>query len=182
MWFILVLTGWLALGAPAQAGAAGVRLSELKRDSRVFERIIGEILRQHFTNPFAVAAEPQGAYLPGYGMVVTFHLKINRGTIRGFWGEAENSETKAGTSREDQLATVRRLLLQVLSDYATTMKSLEPGERVSVCAHVEDRNELNPAAARVDLVAVARKGDIDLYATRKITLEDFQSRVTLLEY
>jgi hypothetical protein len=182
MWFILVLSGWLALGAPAQAGAAGARLSELKKDSRVFERIIGEILRQHFTNPFAVAAEPQGAYLPGYGVVVTFHLKINRGTIRGFWGEVGNTEPASGTSREDQLATVRRLLVQVLSDYAATMKSLDPGERVSVCAHVEDRNELNPGAARVEIVAVAKKSDIDLYATRKITLEDFQSRVSLLEY
>lgn len=181
MWFILMFAGWMAVAAPVQAGAPGVKLDELKRDSRVFERIIGEILRQNFTNPFAVAAEPQGAYLPGYGMVVSFHLKINRSSIRGFWGEVGSSPA-AGGSREEQLETVRRLLIQALSDYASTMKSLDPGDRVSICAHVEDRTELNPGVARVDIVAVSRKSDIDLYTTRKISLDEFRARVELLEY
>lgn len=182
MWFILVVTGWLSVAAPVQAAVPDARLVELKRDSRVFERIIGEILKQHFTNPFAVAAEPQGAYLPGYGLVVSFHLKINRGSIRGFWGETGTGPSGVAGSREDQLAVVRKLLMQALSDYAGTVKSLEGAEQVSICAHVEDRNELNPGAARVAMVAASKKSDIDAYSTRKISLQEFHSRVVMLEY
>lgn len=185
LWFILMSTGWTGVGIAAESDRQTVspgRLADVKRDSRVFERIVGEVLRQSFTNPFAIAAEPQAAYLPGYGVVVSFHLKINRGTIRGFWGEYPNPSAEEGRTREEQLEIVRSIVLRALGDYGGTLKNLTAQERLAICAHVEDRNELNPGNSRVEIVASSAKEDIDLLMTQRISFDDFRSRVELVEY
>lgn len=184
MWYILLFLVILISGTfgNAQPAVDQKVLADLKKDARVFERIIGEVLRLNFRNPFAVAAEPQASYLPGYGVAISFHLKINRATIRGFGGDLPNPAAPDERSQAEQLETVRKIMLQALADYGGTMKHLDAGERVSICAHVEDRNELNLSKNRKDLVFSATKGDIDLYLTRRISREDFEKRVQLLEY
>ncbi len=184
MWYILAISVSLLLTGTVGGGqvASSSKVAELKKDARVFERIISEVLRQNFDNPFAVAADPLAAYLPGYGVVVSFHLKINRGTIRGFRGDLPTPVVREPRSREEQLETVRRTMLRALADYGSTMKNLAEAERVAIYAHVEDRNELDPAKNRTEIVMTSDKGDIDRYLTREISLEEFRRRVELLEY
>jgi hypothetical protein len=184
MWYILTISMVLLVTGTVGGGqvVSPSKLAELKKDARVFERIIGEVLRQNFDNPFAVAADPMAAYLPGYGVVVSFHLRINRGTIRGFRGDLPSPVVREPRSREEQLEVVRRTMLRALADYGSTMKNLGETERVSIYAHVEDRNELDPAKNRAELVVSSVKADIDRYLTREIDLDEFRRRVESLEY
>ncbi len=163
--------------APDEGGMASI-----KKESRIFERIIGEVLRQNFDNPFALAAEPQAAYLPDYGIVVSFHLKINRGTIRAFYGPIINPVTSSPQTTSEQLETVRETTIQALADYGNTIKDLPPGQQISICAHVEDRNELDTTKSRTDIIISVVKEDVDLYTTRKIDYDEFKRRVRLVEY
>jgi hypothetical protein len=157
-------------------------LSQIKRDSRVFENIIGEVLRESFDNPFAIAAEPRAAFLQGYGLNVTFHLKINRGTIRGPWGEINNPWTKQSQSKEEQVKGIKESMIQALADYGNTVKHLDPSHRITVCAHIEDLNELDKSKSRTVLILSVRKRDIVQYVTSRMNLEKFKKSVQVLEY
>ena len=184
MWYILIcLVAFLGAGIPTLgAEGPGPRVAEIKKDARVFEKIVTEVLRQSFENPFAVTAEPQAAFIPGYGVVVSFYVKINRGTLRGFTGDAGKSESGQARSTDEQLALVRETVLRSLAEYASTLKHLSSNERVAICAHVEDRNDLDSSRNRTEIVASSLKSDIDEYLTRKIDGDEFRSRVQYLEY
>ena len=157
-------------------------MASIKKESRIFEAIVGKVLKQNFDNPFALAAEPQAAYLPDYGIVVSFHLKINRGTIRAFYGPIINPVTTSPQTTSEQLETVRRTTMQALADYGSTIKDLPPGQQISICAHVEDRNELDTTKNRTDIIISVVKKDLDLYVTRMIDYDEFKRRVRLVEY
>lgn len=180
----ILLVAILAVGA-ATFGQSPVNeegMALIKKESRIFERIIGEVLKQNFENPFALAAEPQAAYLPDYGIVVSFHLKINRGTIRAFYGPIINPKTTTPQTTAEQLKTVRETAMLALADYGNTIKELPPGQQISICAHVEDRNELDTTKNRTDIIISAVKEDVDLYTTKKIDYDEFKKRVRLIEY
>ena len=184
MWYILIgLVTFLSTGVSALgAEPVGPRVAEIKKDARVFEKIVTEVLRQNFENPFAVTAEPQAAFVPGFGVVVSFYVKINRGSLKGFTGDARDPALGGAQATEEQLGRVRDTVLRSLAEYAGTLKHLTANEHVAICAHVEDRNELDPSRNRTDIVATSLKSDIDEYLTRKINGDEFRRRVQYLEY
>ena len=184
MWYILILLLTLSLsGVSGLAQNAGDKaLRQIKRDSRVFENIIQEVLRENFDNPFAIAAEPRAAFLPGYGLNVTFQIKINRGSIRGPWGEINNPWTKRTASKEEQVLVIKESMIQALADYGNTVKHLGRGHRITICAHIEDLNEMDKSKSRTVLLLSAGRADIQQHATAQMTLEEFRKRIEILEY
>jgi hypothetical protein len=180
----ILLVAILAMGAatfgqnPSDEGG----MASIKKESRIFERIIGEVLKQNFDNPFALAAEPKAAYVPDHGIVVSFSLKINRGTIRAFYGPIINPKRTTPQTTAEQLRTVREAVMQALADYGSTIRDLPPGLQISICAHVEDRNELDTTKNRTDIIISAVKEDVDLYTTKKIDYDEFKKRARLVEY
>jgi hypothetical protein len=184
--FCRILGIVLVLGSAVWSfGAQSVKpneLAQLKRDSAILERILGEVLRQNFENPFALTAEPQAAYLNDYGVTLSFHLKINRGTIRFFYGEIRNPRVQSPRDKRQQIEKVRELMIETLADYGVTIKQLDPAQRLSLCGHIEDRNELDASKKVTVLVVSASKEDIDLYASRKISLDAFRERLQVTEY
>jgi hypothetical protein len=180
----ILLTVLFAMGAMGQGQRPpkSSTLAELKKESRIFEQIIREVLRQNFDNPFALAAEPKAAYVPGHGIVLSFHLKINRGTIRAFYGPIINPVSGPPQSASEQLTTVKNTMIQALADYGDTLKGLPSGEQLSICAHVEDRNELDTAKNRTDIVLSIEKKDVEAYTRDRIDFEEFKRRVRLIEY
>lgn len=185
MYYILLLLLVFSFGGVsgrAQEVVSSETLAQVKKDSLIFERIVGEVLRQSFANPFAVSAEPRAAYLQGYGLVVSFQLKINRGTIRTFYGEIKNPLAREAVPTAKQLQMVREAMIQALADYGNTVKQLSEADRIAICAHVEDLNELDKNRNRMEMLFSVRKGDIELYATRKINLNEFRNKIQVVEY
>jgi hypothetical protein len=156
-------------------------LALLKKDTRIFEGILGEILKQSFPGRFALPEAAEGAYLPGYGVVVSFHLNINRADIRTPFGviQAGNKEKR---TTEEQVQILKESRMRGLRDYGTTFDQLPGGESISISAHVEDRSELDTSENTAIIVMTAFKDDLDLVAAGKISKEEFEKKVRVLQY
>ncbi|MBI4446499.1 MAG: hypothetical protein HY645_11395 [Acidobacteria bacterium] len=157
-------------------------LAAFKSETRVFEGIMDNLLKQTFKDPFALTVEPKGTYLQGYGMVFFVHLNINRSKIRTPFGEMDAPRSMAEKSKEEQIRLIKELTIQCLADYGATMKQLAGQDRITISAHVEDRNELDPSKDTTVLVFSATKDDIELFTLKKITIEKFRERVHLFQY
>jgi hypothetical protein len=72
--------------------------------------------------------------------------------------------------------------MRALADYGSTIRDLPPGLQISICAHVEDRHELDTTKNRTDIIISAVKEDVDLYTTKKIDYDEFKRRARLVEY
>lgn len=181
MWYILILSVALFLGGPGYAQKSLDR-ALLKRRAQIFEGIVHDVLKQNFSNPFTISEEPRSTYLQGYGIMVFFHLNIHRGKIRTPFGEIDAPKAIGDRTKEEKVRLVKDSMIQCLADYGNTIKQLDGHDRITIGAHLEDRNELNPANRTIVLVLTVSKDDVDLYATKKISLEKFEKKVHIVRY
>jgi len=172
--FVLLLSGTATFALDLDMGL-------LKKNTQIFERIVGEILTQTFPNPFALTGQAEGSYVQGYGVVVSFHLNINRSRIRTPFGEIP-ARTEGQRSNAEQLGVLKESIVRCLADYGTAFKQLDAEDRISINAHVEDRNELDATKKTTIVVISTSKQDLDLLTTEKITFEQFEDRIRVLEY
>lgn len=178
------------MSATAAQAQSMLDFHTLKRDTQVFEKIVDERLKQDFSDPFALTGDSQASYLQGYGVVVQFHLNINRGRIRTPFGEVDPParEGRAGNSRssadskKQQLEKIKSILVECLANYAGAIKQLNAHDRITISAHVEDRNELDPTLRKTVLVITAARDDVDLLAMRKISDRQFRDKIQVLQY
>lgn len=171
---------FLVAGSLAQ-GQEDLDLGALKKNTQVFEKILSELLRQNFPNPFALTREPEGAYLRGFGVAVSFHLNINRSRIRTIFGELPGP-SKEERPKQEQMRRLKESMIQCLADYGVTFKQLTSSNRITITAHVEDRNEMDPSKKIIIVVISASRTDINLLATQEISFDKFKERVSVLEY
>ena len=161
---------------------ARLNLTELKQDTHVFERIVDERVKLNFTNPFAITGSPQASYMQGYGVMVTFRLRIDRGKIRLPFGEIDAPNKLNKVAVKKKIEKVRKILSDCLATHAGSIKQLGAHDRISISAHIEDRNELDPIKRRRVLVITTTKDDADLLTMRKITQDEFMKRLHVLDY
>ena len=181
---LMMLLLLLLLAAPFSYAQQRLNIEMLKKDTQIFEGIVAQVLKQNFTNPFALEGAPMGAYLQGYGVVISFHLNINRDTIRTPWGEIDAAVTRGGKrpKKEDKILQVRNTMVQCLADYGSTLKQLTAHDRISINAHIKDRNQLDARKKLTVIVLTASKDDIDLFTIEKIDLDTFKERLHVLQY
>ncbi len=172
---------WVLLLSGPAALAVDLDLELLKRNTQIFERIVGEILTQTFPNPFALTGQAEGSYVQGFGVVVSFHLNINRSRIRTPFGEIP-ARTEGPRSNAEQLRVLKESMVRSLADYGTAFKQLDAEDRISINAHVEDRNELDVSKKTTIVVISTSKQDLDLLTTEKISFEQFEERISVLQY
>ena len=170
----------LFLAGTAVVSAAGPDLALLKKNTQVFESIVHEILKQNFPNPFALTVKPEGSFLEGYGIVVFFHLNINRAQIRTPFGmvPARGKELP----KEEQLGILKDSMIRCLADHGSTFKQLSDQHRISISAYVEDRNELDSASKTTVVVISTSKESVDLFTTEKMSFEKFKEQTSVIEY
>lgn len=176
---VLLLLIFLLAVASAPA-AANLNMVLLKKNTQIFEGIVGQILKQNFPSPFAVPEEPEGAYLEGYGVIVSFHLNVNRSAIRTPFGEIP--ARNGGRPKQQQLQILRDSMIRCLADYGATFKQLGDSNRISISAHVEDRNELDPVRRTTVVIISVSQGDVELLASNQISFDAFKAKVRVVEY
>lgn len=166
------------------AGMDREKLQQVKRDTELFSTILEEVLKQHFDNPFALSVEPQGSYLEGYGLSISFLLRINRGSIRGIYGAINYPESNRNQelSKEEKLELVKKITCRTLVDYGGTIKGLEDDQRVSISAHIEDRNEWNREAKMTIIVVSGLKKEINRLSKGDFSDQELRRQLTILEY
>ncbi len=180
---ILSLVLFVSLsGVWSQGQHKRLNLELVRRDTQVFESIMNEVLEQNFTTPFAISASPKGTYLQDYGIIFSFQLNINRGTIRLPYGEFKATKAIARRSKEEQILLLNETMIRCMADYGNTIKQLGGQDRISISAHVQDRNELDRSRDTVVVVFTVSRDDIDLFALKKISFRDFKDRVSVVKY
>ena len=177
---VVLTAGWM-LGVNGLA-QQHLNLERLKQDGQIFERIVHEVLKQNFSDPFAITGEPRGAYLRGYGMLFSFQINVNRRTIRTPFGEVRDPRPVTERTTEEHMRVIKNALMDALVEYGDSIRQLGGHDRISIAAYVDDRNELDPRKSRRTLVLTAAKDDLDLVAMKKISLENFRDRVDVVEY
>ena len=167
---------------PGAMGQARLNFVHLKQDGQVFEKIVDERIKLNFKDPFALAAPAQAVYLQGYGVSVAFHLRVNRSKIRLPFGEVDAPARIAAEQIEKQVEKVEQILVECLSTNSATIGQLNAHDKIPISAHIEDRNELDPAERRKVLVVTTTKDDAELLAMRKISPQVFRERLHVLRY
>ena len=155
-------------------------LPMLKRNTRIFEGIVNEVVKQDFPNPFAVTGGAEASYLQEFGIVVSLHLNINRSTIRTPFGLVSTQQEER--SKEEQLRTLKDSMVRCLADYGGTFKQLNSGHFIAIAAHVEDRNELDSTRNTTIVIISASKENVDSLTMGRISSQQFQERVRITEY
>jgi len=160
------------------------KLQQVKRDTALFGKILSEVLKQSFDNPFALGSDPQGSYVEGYGVSISFLLRINRGSIRGIYGEIRYPEKgrDAGMTKEEKLALVKKITSRTLVDYGGTIRGLNNSEHVSISAHIEDRNEWDQADKMTIIVISGTVKEINEMSNADLSDQDLLRRLKILEY
>jgi len=156
-------------------------LPMLKRNTRIFEGIVNEVVKQDFPNPFAVTGGAEASYLQEFGIVVSLHLNINRSTIRTPFGLVSTQQQEE-RSKEEQLRTLKDSMVRCLADYGGTFKQLTSGHFIAITAHVEDRNELDSSRNTTIVIISASKENVDSLTMGRISSQQFQERVRITEY
>ena len=170
----------LFLAGTAVVSAASPDLTALKKNTQVFEGIVHEILKHNFPGRFAITAGPEGSYLEGYGVVIFFHLNINRPQIRTPFGLVPARGKRL--PKEEQLRILKDSMIRCLADHGNTFKQLSGQQRISINAYVEDRNERQSNEKRTVLVISASKESVHLFVTQKISFEQFKQQTSVIEY
>lgn len=176
--------GLLMLAVSTGFAQRELDLGNLKSDTLVFERILDERLKLGFSDPFAVTGSPTAFYLRGYGVVVSFQLNISRYRVRTPFGDIQSPMQGqfSKQKKEEQVRKVRDIAVDCLADYSSAIKQLNAHDRISISAHIEDRNELDPAKRITILVVTTSKDDVDLLAMRKTSVDEFRKNVSVVEY
>ncbi len=170
----------LSLAGTTVSSAADLDLMVLKKNTQVFEGIVHEILKHDFPSRFAITAGPEGSYLEGYGVVIFFHLNINRLGIRTPFGLIPSNEEQR--PKEEQLKILKDSMIRCLADHGNTFKQLSGQQRISINAYVEDRKEPQSTEKRTVLVISASKESVNLFVTQKISFEKFRQQANVIEY
>ena len=181
MWYSFILLTVLSATGAAHAQKS-LNQALLKREAQIFEGIVHNVLKQNFPTPFAISNAPKGTYLQGYGVVVFFHLNLNRGKIRTPFGEIDPPKGVGTKKKGEQIRLVKETMISCLADYGGTIKQLGGHDRISISAHLEDRNELDPTKRTTVMVLTVSKDDVDLVAMKKISLGQFKERLHVLRY
>lgn len=176
--------GLLLVTTTVGFGQQDLDLNSLKNDTLIFERILDERLKLGFSDPFAITGSPTAFYLRGYGVVVSFQLNINRYRVRTPFGDIQSPMQGqfSKQKKEEQVEKVRDIVVDCLADYSSAIKQLNAHDRISISAHIEDRNELDPAKRTTILVVTTSKDDVDLFAMRKTSADEFRKNVSVVEY
>ena len=102
--------------------------------------------------------------------------------IRLPFGEIDAPNKLHKEAVKKKIQKVREILSECLATHAGSIKQLGAHDRISISAHIEDRNELDLIKRRRVLVITTTKDNADLLAMRKITQDEFMNRLHVLDY
>jgi hypothetical protein len=167
----------IVLMVSAAGFARAAQHQELKNQVTQLERAIDDGLSQAVPGPLLQYAK--GAYLEGYGVVVTIEVALER-PRNPFTAPVPDAQLRlVSTERHESL---KEKTVELLSEHVAGLEALLPGEKVSVVINVMNTN---PAVVRdlpSQLVITATKQDAIELRSGVISASAFNERVTVRQY
>ncbi|MBN2431170.1 MAG: hypothetical protein JXQ27_06820 [Acidobacteria bacterium] len=156
-------------------------LTELKKESEIFENIVNTALRQAVPHPMFIAGKARGSYLEGYGITFTMTINLNRKLILFPKKKDENPPRSEEEEIHTFLARIRHKLTTVLEMYGDTLKQLTGDAHISLVVHVLSRSVLTNENFTRIMVLTTTKDTIAEHR-RKVNTKEFYSKVHYVEY
>jgi hypothetical protein len=182
VWMLLVL-GWAAgLQAAESANAARFELAMTQRDILRFEGMLDSVISSSFSsNPFALVQKTKGAYLPDYGVSLSFLINIHRAVVSTPFGQLRNRDISAETKRQ-RIEELKEKLIKALQENGASISRLKKNERVTIIAYIEDRNFPDEPNSNKTIVMSVLKKDLDEFGGKLNRSQEFKQRMKIVEY
>jgi hypothetical protein len=181
VWLIFPLAA-LPLGTQQDAGDAKIDYAATQQDISRFELVINDIISNSFrSDSFAIVQRAKGAYLPGYGISLSFLINIHRAVINTPFGQVSragiNPQTKTRIMED-----LKEKLIRALQDNGSAFGQLKKEDCVTIVAFFEDRNFPDEPNANKTIVLSVFKKDLDELGHRNDRLKEFKQRMKIVEY
>lgn len=172
----------LIAAAPRPLEAQAADYSRTQQEIARFEMAVNGAVGALFSSsPFAVVQKAKGAYLPDYGVSISFLVNIHRAVINSPFGQLRSRNGVSPETKRQRIEELKEKLIRVLQDNGGTLNELRGKERLTIIVYVEDRNFPDePRGNRTILLSVLKK-DLDELG-RKGRLNELKQRVKIVEY
>ena len=140
---------------------------KIKKDTALLQNAVNEVI--NFAIPgFGVLQKARGAYLDGYGVVVTAEIALDS-PRSPFDGQRSPDEIrKTATQRQKE---VLDKLSNLLKEKVPTLESLEPAESVAIIVNLLNTNPADMPDMPSQIILFAKKQDA---AAGRINIRDYK--------
>jgi len=154
-----------------------------KQDILRFESVVNDVINNTFSSsPFAVVYKAKGAYLPGYGVSLTFTINIHRAVVNTPFGQVRSSADISPEIKRRRIDEVREKLIKVLRENGDGFRQLRKDDNVTIVAFFEDRNFPDEPNGNKTLVLSILKKDLDELGHKIERSKEFRQRMKIVEY
>lgn len=185
---LLCMAGLLQLAAGARLAVAQenadprVNYDSVRREIEGFETAIDGVIRETFTNPWALVNKPKGVLLPGYGQVFSFLVNIQRAVIKTPFGDYRSGQVVTAAEKKKRIADLEDKLVRVLLEQASALDQVRPTESVAIVALFEDHSFPEEDSQNKTIVLSTVKKDLDEWAQQPDRWREFKQRIKIIEY
>jgi hypothetical protein len=184
IWILVFSVLAMAFGAVNQDSAeTKIDYAFAQQDILKFELVVNDVINSTFSSsPFAVVQKAKGAYLPGYGISLSFLINIHTAVINTPFGQIQRRAEVSPEMKKKRIEELKDKLIRVLQDNGDNFRQLRKEDNVTIVAFIEDRNFPDEPSANRTIVLSAFKRDLDELGRKTDRVKEFRQRMKIVEY
>jgi len=156
---------------------------QAQRDILRFEDTVNDVINSSFSSsPFALVQKAKGAYLPDYGISLSFMINIHRAVVSTPFGQVRSKADVSSESKKRRIEDLKEKLIRALQDSSDDFRQLRKDDNVTIVGFIEDRNFPDEPNANRTIVMKVYKRDLDELGRKTDRYKEFRQRVKVLEY
>jgi hypothetical protein len=190
--FIVLAAAWILVSSGAALPYSGHQepgddsrndLAQTRQDILRFEDAVNDVISSSFSSsPFAMVQKPKGAYLPDYGISVSFMINIHRAVINTPFGQVRSKADVSPENKKRRVDELKEKLIRALLENGDNFRQLRKEDNVTIVGFIEDRNFPDEPNANRTIVMKMLKKDLDEFGHKTERYKEFRQRVKILEY
>lgn len=183
-WILVFVGVALPSGSNQESGDyARIDYARTQQDILKFEDMVNDVINSSFsTSPFALIQKAKGAYLPDYGINVSFMINIHRALIYTPFGQVRSNVAVSAENKRRRIEELKEKLIRVLLESGDNFQQLRKDDNVTIVGFFEDRNFPDEPNANKTMVLKVSKRDLDEFGQKAARYKDFRQRVKIVEY
>jgi hypothetical protein len=183
VWILACATAALSFGPIQGTADPKIDYSMAHEDIGKFEMVINDVINSTFgANSFAVVQRAKGAYLPGYGISLSFLINIHRAVVNTPFGQVRSRADITPETKKRRIEELKEKLIRALQENGDTFRQLRKDDYVTIIAFFEDRNFPDEPNENKTIVMSAFKKDLDEFGHKNDRFKEFKQRMKIVEY
>jgi hypothetical protein len=182
VWILALSITALPFGANQDSGDPKIDYGMVKQDILKFESVLNEVINTTFSSdPIVVVQKAKGAYLPGYGISLSYAINIHRAVINTPFGQVSRASIGPETKRQ-RIEDLKDKLIRAMQDNGDNFRQLRKDDLITIVGFFEDRNLPDEPNTNKTIVLSAYKKDLDEFGGKIDRLREFRQRIKIVEY